>query len=86
MHIMSLIIGSLILSIIAGIITIYALKQEDRKIKQYQSEGHNPANDLKRSHDYEKESVSSVLPVQIWAYGICTVITLVLVIYFAVNH
>lgn len=83
---MGLIIGSLILSIIAAIITIYALKQESNKIKKYQSEGHNPESDLKRSHDYEKDSINNVLPIQIWAYGICTVITLVLVIYFAVNH
>jgi len=83
---MTLIIGSLILTIIAGIITFFALKQEDKKIEKYQSEGNNPANDLKRSHDYEKESVNAVLPVQIWAYGICALATLVLVIYFAVNH
>lgn len=83
---MSLIIGSLVLTIVAGVVTVYALKQEDKKIQKYQAEGNNPESDLKRSHDYEKESVNAVLPVQIWAYGICAVVTLVLVIYFAVNH
>lgn len=83
---MGLIIGSLILTIIAGIVTVYALKQENKKIAKYQAEGNNPANDLKRSHDYEKESVNEALPVQLWAYGICAFVTLILVIYFAVNH
>jgi len=78
-----LIICSVVLAIIAGLVTWYAVKQEDRKIEKHKEE--SPEEARKRSLEYEENSVSSVLPVQIWAYSIVTVVTIVIVVIFAIN-
>lgn len=79
-----LILGSMILIIVAGIITWFAVKQENKKIQEHKNESAEEARE--RSLEYEKNSVSKMLPVQIWTYTIVTVITIVIVIIFAINY
>lgn len=65
-----LIISLIILFIIAILGTFYALKQEEKKMKQYEDEGVTVEEELRRSNEYEKSSLKSSLPVQIWIYVI----------------
>lgn len=79
-----LIVFSTVLVIVAGVVTWLAVKQEDKKIEEHKKE--TPEEARQRSLEYEKNSVSSMIPVQIWAYGITTVVTIVLVIIIAVYY
>lgn len=79
-----LILFSTILVIVAGVVTWFAVKQEDKKIRAHENEAPHEAR--QRSLEYEKTSVSSMLPVQIWTYGIVTVVTIIIVIIFAINY
>lgn len=63
-----LIIFLIILFIIAICGTFYAFKQEEKKMKQYEKEGVTVEEELRRSNEYEKSSLKSSLPVQIWIY------------------
>ena len=63
-------ISLIILFIIAILGTFYALKQEEKKMKQYEDEGVTVEEELRRSNEYEKSSLKSSLPVQIWIYVI----------------
>lgn len=81
-----LILSSLVLVIIAAIVTVKALKQEERKMNEYKTNEYSYEDALKRSQHYEENSVSTMLPVQIWSYVIVTVVTLVLVGMFAIYY
>lgn len=70
--------------IIAAIVTVYALKQEERKMKEYKSMSYEEA--MKRSQQYEEESVATMLPVQIWTYVIGIVVTLIIIAVFAIYY
>lgn len=59
-----------IIFIIAILGTFYAFKQEEKKMKQYEDEGVTVEEELRRSNEYEKSSLKSSLPVQIWIYVI----------------
>ncbi|GAA0421674.1 hypothetical protein JUJ52_11650 [Virgibacillus sp. AGTR] len=50
--------------------TIFALKQEENKMKKYEEEGHTPQDELERSIEYESKSLSSNVPILTWIYSI----------------
>ncbi|MFC2947389.1 hypothetical protein [Virgibacillus sediminis] len=57
--------------------TFFAFKQEEKKMKKYEEEGHTPEDEMRRSLEYEKSSLKSNVPLQIWIYTITIVISLV---------
>jgi|GEM_PF-2256327 len=81
-----LIIGSLGLVIVAALVTVIALKQEERKMKKYQTDVFSYEDELKRSHEYEQNSIKNVIPIQLWMYGIGLVFSIVLIVVFAVYY
>lgn len=81
-----LIIASIILVIIAGIVTVYAFKQEEKKMEKYKQEHLSAEDARKRSQEYEENSISSVVPVQFWTYLIATLVTIVLIVVFAIYY
>lgn len=81
-----LILASVFLVIIAGIVTFFAFKQEEKKMEKYKEAQLSPAEARKRSQEYEESSVSSVLPMQIWTYIIVTVVTVIFIVIFAINY
>lgn len=64
-----LILFLVLLFIITIMLTLYALRQEDEKMKKYEKED-TAYDELKRSHEYEKTSIRTYLPIQIWIYVI----------------
>jgi len=81
-----LIFGSLGLVVVAAIVTVIALKQEERKIKKYQTDVFSYEDELKRSQEYEENSIRNVIPIQLWMYGIGLVASIVLIIAFAIYY
>lgn len=73
----ALIISLIVLFVIAMWGTFYALKQEEKKMKQYEEEGVTVEEELRRSNEYEKSSLKTSLPVQIWIYVIAIGISLI---------
>jgi len=73
----TLIIFLIILFLITMILTLYAFKQEEMKMKKYEEEGDTVADELKRSHEYESTSVQNYLPIQGWIYIISIIVTIV---------
>lgn len=74
MNITWLIIISFILFVIALVWTLFIFKQEENKMKKYEEEGDTIEDQLKRSEEYEKRSLSSDVPLQIIIYGVFTVV------------
>jgi len=74
MNITWLIIASFILLIIAVVWTLLIFKQEEKKMKQYEQKGDTLEDQLKRSEEYEKRSLSSDVPLQIVIYSVFTVV------------
>jgi len=81
-----LIACSVLLVIVAAAGTAYALKQEDRKIKKYQAADYTVKDEIKRSQEYENNSVSKYNPIQIWTYVIGLIVTLILIAAFAIYY
>src|SRR5699024_8562505 len=77
-----LIIISFVLIIIAGVVTVLAFKQEEKKIETYKEQRQSPEEERKRSEEYEKNSVSDEIPLQIWAYVTTAIITVILIVIF----
>ncbi|MUV36319.1 hypothetical protein JNUCC1_00120 [Lentibacillus sp. JNUCC-1] len=77
-----LIIFLVILFAVAVVGTLYAFKQEEKKMKQYEEEGDTPEEELKRSLDYEEESLRSNIPLQIAIYIIAIVLSVVAFLWF----
>ncbi|MGM8364323.1 hypothetical protein ACLIBG_02455 [Virgibacillus sp. W0181] len=73
-----------LLFVIAMVVTFYAFKQEEQKMKRYEEEGDTVEDELRRSHEYEANSVQKYLPIQIWLYVITAVATVVIVGYFLI--
>ncbi|AIF45477.1 hypothetical protein [Virgibacillus sp. SK37] len=57
--------------------TFYAFKQEEKKMKKYEEEGDTVEEQLKRSLEYEKSSLKSNVPIQIWIYTITILLSLI---------
>ncbi len=55
---------------------MYVFKQEEKKLKQYEHED-TVENELKRSHEYETQSLSSNVPRLLWIYSITIVLSLI---------
>ncbi|MBO1002967.1 hypothetical protein ACFSKI_02275 [Pseudogracilibacillus auburnensis] len=81
-----LIVSSLLLVIIAAVITIHALKQEEKKMNEYSTKEFSFADAQKRSKHYEENSVSTMLPIQIWTYIIGFIVTVILITAFAIYY
>ncbi|HLR68041.1 hypothetical protein [Virgibacillus alimentarius] len=73
---LGLIIVIILLFMIATVWTLYIFKQEENKLKKYEKEGDTIENEMKRSLDYEKSSLKSNVPLQIWIYSITIVLSL----------
>ena len=56
--------------------TFFAFRQEENKIKRYEEEGVTPQDEIKRSLDYEKSSLKSNVPIQLWIYSIAIFLSL----------
>lgn len=69
-----LIVISTILVIIALIWTLFIFKQEEDKMKKYEEDGDTAEDQLKRSEEYEKRSLSSGIPLQIIIYSVFTLV------------
>jgi predicted PurR-regulated permease PerM len=80
-----LIIFLIVLFVIAMILTFYAFKQEEMKMKQYKEAGNTVENELKRSHEYESTSIKKYIPIQIWIYVITTILSIIMIVYFFMN-
>lgn len=76
---------SVILVAIAAAVTMLVLKQESKKSQQYAGSEDASRDAFKRSKEYEENSVSSFIPVQIWSYGIVTIVSLVIILYIAMK-
>jgi cbb3-type cytochrome oxidase subunit 3 len=72
-----MVIGLIVLFIAAILGTFYAFKQEERQMKQYEDEGVTVEEELRRSNEYEKSSLKTSLPVQVWIYVIAIGISLI---------
>lgn len=53
--------------------TMFAFKQEEKKIKKYEEEGDTVEDQLRRSHEYESSSLKSNIPLQLVIYTITIV-------------
>lgn len=74
MNMTLLIVVSFILVIIALIWTLFIFKQEENQMKKYEEEGDTAEDELRRSEEYEKRSLSSDVPLQLIIYGVSTVL------------
>lgn len=79
---MGLIIFLVILFIITMLLTFYAFKIEEAKMKHYKDVGDTVEDELKRSLEYEATSVKKYIPIQIWMYVITTIISIALIVYY----
>lgn len=78
-----LIVFLIILFVITMGLTFFAFKQEETKMKKIKEEGNTVENEIKRSREYETNSVKTYIPIQIWIYAIATVLSIVAaIIYF----
>jgi len=66
-----------IVTLIALIWTLYIFKQEENKMKKYETDGDTVKNEVNRSLEYETRSLKKNLPLQIWIYTITIVLSLV---------
>src|SRR5690625_184573 len=74
MNITWLIIASFILFVVALVWTLFIFKQEENKMKKYEEEGDTLEDQLKRSEEYEKRSLSSDVTLQIVIYSVFKVV------------
>lgn len=81
---MGLIVFLILLFIITMFLTFYAFRQEEMKMKEYEETGDTVADELRRSHEYEKNSVKKYIPIQIWIYAITLILSIIAVIYFLI--
>ena len=58
----------LVVCIIGGIITVRVLKVEEYKQKECEKSGDTAREELERSHEYEKSSLKSNVPILTWIY------------------
>lgn len=72
-----------VLVLIASIVTVIVMKQEEKKSKQYAAENSDHGA-FKRSQEYEENSVKKYIPIQIWSYAIVTVVSLLIILYIAI--
>jgi len=70
-----LIIFLVVIVIISLIATLVIFKQEENKMKE--REGDTAADEMRRSEEYEQESLKSHMPKLIWTYVITIVAALV---------
>ncbi|HZW67113.1 MAG TPA: hypothetical protein VFF20_00660 [Pseudogracilibacillus sp.] len=76
----------IILFIITMIMTWYAFKKQEDKIKAYEQGEHDFDGEYQRSIEYEKTSIKKYLPIQLWVYAITTILTLLFILYFVYKY
>lgn len=59
-----------VVCLIAVVLTLYGMKQEEDKQKKYEEAGKEAVSELERSLEYETKSLKSNLPSLIWIYVI----------------
>lgn len=72
-----LIIFLIVLFVITLIATFAVMKREENKQKAYEERGETPEEELQRSFAYEKESLKSNVPTQIWLYTVTISLSLI---------
>lgn len=56
--------------------TVFAFRQEEKKMKKYEAEGDTVENELQRSREYESHSLKSNVPRLLWIYTVTIVLSL----------
>ncbi|ASN05965.1 hypothetical protein [Virgibacillus necropolis] len=64
--------------------TIFAFKQEEKKMKKYEDEGDTIEDELRRSHEYETSSLKSNIPILSSIY-LVTIIASIIVFLVYIN-
>ncbi|HLR09331.1 MAG TPA: hypothetical protein VK136_08760 [Bacillota bacterium] len=77
-----LVIFLVVLFIVALGLTLYAFKQEEKKMKQYEEQGVTSADELRRSHEYESRSLKSNVLLLILIYVIAIILAVVLFVWY----
>ncbi|WP_164669255.1 hypothetical protein [Virgibacillus doumboii] len=75
-----ILLAVLFIAALAG--TLFAFKQEEKKMKKYEEEGDTIEDQLKRSHEYESSSLKSNVPLQIAIYSVTIVLSLVVFAFY----
>lgn len=64
--------------------TIFAFKQEEKKMKKYEEEGDTIEDELRRSHEYETSSLKSNVPLLSTIY-IVTIVAAIIAFIVYIN-
>ncbi|ASK63697.1 hypothetical protein CFK37_16800 [Virgibacillus phasianinus] len=70
-----ILLSFLFVAALAG--TIFAFKQEERKMKKYEAEGDTTADELRRSHEYETSSLKSNVPLLSSIYIVTIILAII---------
>ena len=73
---------SAVVIIVSLVLTVRVLKEEDKKIKKYEGEEDSAANELKRSNDYEKESLTKNVKNLSFIYVIVTAVSIIVLAFY----
>ncbi|MFZ3578718.1 hypothetical protein [Virgibacillus sp. DJP39] len=57
--------------------TMFAFKQEEKKMKKYEEDGDTIEDELRRSHEYESSSLKSNVPLMSSIYLVTIVVSIV---------
>lgn len=72
-----LIVFLVILFIFTLFVTLLIFKQEENKLKQYEQLGDTVENELRRSKEYETQSLKINVPILTWIYVVTIILGLV---------
>ncbi|MGX4668295.1 hypothetical protein JNUCC74_03665 [Cerasibacillus sp. JNUCC 74] len=72
-----LIVFLVILFIFTLLVTLLIFKQEENKLKQYEQLGDTVENELRRSKEYETQSLKINVPILTWIYVVTILLGLV---------
>ncbi|QDP39028.1 hypothetical protein [Radiobacillus deserti] len=62
--------------------TLYVVRQEDQKLKQYEREGDSAEAQLKRSREYESSSLKSNVPILTIIYGVTFLLAILAIVLY----
>ncbi|WP_404452378.1 hypothetical protein LG329_18640 [Virgibacillus necropolis] len=57
--------------------TIFAFKQEEKKMKKYEEEGDTIEDEIRRSHEYETASLKSNVPIMSAIYLVTIIVSII---------
>lgn len=62
--------------------TMFAFKQEEKKMKKYEAEGDTTKDELRRSHEYETSSLKSNIPLMSSIYIVTIVVSIIVFVVY----